>query len=170
MIKASDIGHAFKAWDLHLNWSSRVINEFHRQGDEEKKAGLPVSPLCDSRDFNLANSQKGFLTFAAQPMLNLLVDAFPQASFAVELRGNLQANIDKWTEMDHNGEKSILPSLDSQLEVICIGRTGDYLPSHQIGMSNHRQLSPLHSETPTSPISLEPPSASPFAGKRVFLS
>jgi hypothetical protein len=30
-IKAADIGHAAKAWDLHREWSLRVVTEFFNQ-------------------------------------------------------------------------------------------------------------------------------------------
>lgn len=65
--RAADIGHSAKGWDLHEVWSSRVTQEFHQQGDEEKNMGLKVSPLCDREGFNLAPAQVGFLNFICLP-------------------------------------------------------------------------------------------------------
>jgi hypothetical protein len=67
LFKAADIGHSAKGWDLHQEWSSRVVQEFHEQGDEEKRRGLPVSPLCERDGFVLATSQVGFLQFICVP-------------------------------------------------------------------------------------------------------
>ena len=30
---------------LHKNWSLRIVEEFYRQGDEERKRNLPISPF-----------------------------------------------------------------------------------------------------------------------------
>ena len=35
-IKAADIGHSCKDWDLHYNWSMKVVEEFFKQGDIER--------------------------------------------------------------------------------------------------------------------------------------
>lgn len=45
----------------------RVVAEFHQQGDEEIRLGLPVSPLCARTDFKLGKSQAGFLQFVCLP-------------------------------------------------------------------------------------------------------
>lgn len=67
MFRAADVGHSAKSWELHQEWSMRVVREFHAQGDEELRRGLPVSPLCDRQGFNLARSQVGFLQFVCLP-------------------------------------------------------------------------------------------------------
>lgn len=59
LLHIADISHPGKPWDLHLHWTQRLAEEFHKQGDEEKKLGLPVSPLCDRETGNLATSQIG---------------------------------------------------------------------------------------------------------------
>eukprot|EP00741_Cyanophora_paradoxa_P015443 tig00020892_g14906.t1 len=48
----------------HERWARRIVEEFGAQGDEERRLGLPVSPLCD-RSESLARAQEGFLTFLA---------------------------------------------------------------------------------------------------------
>eukprot|EP00931_Biecheleriopsis_adriatica_P056601 TRINITY_DN33541_c0_g1_i1.p1 TRINITY_DN33541_c0_g1~~TRINITY_DN33541_c0_g1_i1.p1 ORF type:complete len:705 (-),score=159.58 TRINITY_DN33541_c0_g1_i1:18-2132(-) len=72
LFRAADISHAAKPWDLHEEWSKRITQEFHSQGDEEKRLGLPVSPLCEREGFNMAESQSGFLQFVCIPTFKQL--------------------------------------------------------------------------------------------------
>lgn len=68
-LKAGDLGHACLPWNLHVQWSTQMTKEFFSQGDEEKRLGLPISALCDSKDVNnLSKSQKGFLGFVVSPL------------------------------------------------------------------------------------------------------
>lgn len=67
MFRAADIGHSAKLWSMHEAWSIRVSEEFHAQGDEERRLGVPISPLCDRRGFVLPTSQMGFLQFVCIP-------------------------------------------------------------------------------------------------------
>ncbi|CAE8623560.1 unnamed protein product [Polarella glacialis] len=67
LFRASDIGHSAKPWELHKAWSLSVVDEFHAQGDKEKRLGLPISPLCDREGFDLPKSQAGFLQFICLP-------------------------------------------------------------------------------------------------------
>lgn len=67
LFRSADIGHSAKPWKVHEAWSMRVVAEFHQQGDEEIRLGLPVSPLCARTDFKLGKSQAGFLQFVCLP-------------------------------------------------------------------------------------------------------
>eukprot|EP01016_Furgasonia_blochmanni_P010865 TRINITY_DN1470_c0_g1_i3.p1 TRINITY_DN1470_c0_g1~~TRINITY_DN1470_c0_g1_i3.p1 ORF type:complete len:318 (+),score=95.51 TRINITY_DN1470_c0_g1_i3:61-954(+) len=69
-IKCGDIGHGSKELGAHKIWSRRVIEEFCRQGDEEMKNGLPVSPLCDRKQ-NISKSQEGFLRCIVLPIFEV---------------------------------------------------------------------------------------------------
>ena len=44
VIRASDVGHSAKETWLHLKWARLVVEENFRQGDEEKKREMAVSP------------------------------------------------------------------------------------------------------------------------------
>ena len=46
-IKMADLGHCAKPVALHRKWTARVVQEFFRQGDEEKKLGIDVLPHMD---------------------------------------------------------------------------------------------------------------------------
>jgi len=67
IFRAADLGHSAKRWDLHQQWTNRITQEFHTQGDEEKILGLPVSPLCEREGFVLAHEQVCFLQFVCVP-------------------------------------------------------------------------------------------------------
>jgi hypothetical protein len=56
-------GHASKPLHLHQNWTHRVTEEFYRQGDDEKKALVPVSPFMDRGQADLPKAQVGFMNF-----------------------------------------------------------------------------------------------------------
>jgi len=67
LFRAADIGHSAKEWTQHVEWSERIVQEFHAQGDEEKRLGIKVSPLCDRDDFDFRSSQAAFLQFICLP-------------------------------------------------------------------------------------------------------
>jgi hypothetical protein len=60
-LKCSDIGHGGKETPLHTRWTYLVLEEFFLQGDEERRAGMPISMYCDRNTTNIPKSQIGFL-------------------------------------------------------------------------------------------------------------
>ena len=46
-LHAADISNPAKPWDYYNQWTDRVLQEFHAQGDLEKSIGVPVSPGFD---------------------------------------------------------------------------------------------------------------------------
>lgn len=47
MIKCADLSNPTKRMDLYSQWTSRILEEFFNQGDQEKRFGIPVSPYYD---------------------------------------------------------------------------------------------------------------------------
>lgn len=115
-IKCADLGHATRPFDLHRKWTDLVTEEFFMQGDRERALGLPVSPLCDRRDFNLckvgrrsvetlvpsahwacssAQSQIGFISFMVKPITEEWASfcASPGARQLVEC---MSSNLSRW--------------------------------------------------------------------------
>ena len=73
-IKCADVGHPSRLLEQHLEWSSRICEEFYCQGDKEKGKGMKISPLCD-RNVSLSNypqGQIGFINFVSKPCFTLL--------------------------------------------------------------------------------------------------
>merc|ERR1712228_687021 len=62
-----------------MGWTHRCLREFFSQGDEEKRRGLPVSPMCDRSTTNVPGSQIGFIQFIVQPTFEGLAALFPKA-------------------------------------------------------------------------------------------
>lgn len=73
LLHQADISHPAKPWEVHHEWSTRLAEEFYRQGDEEQRQGLPISPLCNRNDGNLCKSQLG--EGIIQPRLQALIGA-----------------------------------------------------------------------------------------------
>jgi hypothetical protein len=44
-LKCGDLGHSTKTLNLHEKWTHRITEEFYRQGDEERKRNIPISPF-----------------------------------------------------------------------------------------------------------------------------
>ena len=47
MLHAADISNPAKPLPAYIDWTDRVLAEFYHQGDEERKASLPVSTFYD---------------------------------------------------------------------------------------------------------------------------
>lgn len=123
MFRAADIGHSAKDWPLHETWSYRVVQEFHEQGDEEKRLGLSVSPLCDRDGFDMSGSQCGFLQFVCLPTWKELANLenrlrerteSPQrtnqkrTSITSRTSGDSQSSWGSWRSKTHSFTKSSL--------------------------------------------------------------
>jgi 3',5'-cyclic-nucleotide phosphodiesterase/cAMP-specific phosphodiesterase 4 len=92
-LKCCDIGHTAKPLDKHISWTTRITEESFRQGDEEKRLQLPVSPFCDRDATVLAKSQSGFIEFLAMPLFKAWGEQFDGAAQMVE---NVTANLTYW--------------------------------------------------------------------------
>ena len=72
-LKAAGLGHTTKSLPLHEKWTHRVTEELYRQGDEERKRSLIVSPFMDRQKANLPQSQVGFMSFLVVHMFTAWV-------------------------------------------------------------------------------------------------
>ena len=68
------------------------MDEFYKQGDEERRLGLPISPFMDREAPKLAQCQKGFLEFICLP----LYEAFDGFVNIPEIFAQLQSNAAYW--------------------------------------------------------------------------
>ena len=69
MLHCADISHPAKPWEVHKEWTLRLVNEFFRQGDMEKELGRQCSPLCDRNTTRIPESQIGKACMDILPML-----------------------------------------------------------------------------------------------------
>ncbi|KAJ3272347.1 High affinity cAMP-specific 3',5'-cyclic phosphodiesterase 7A [Terramyces sp. JEL0728] len=70
-IKCGDISNTTKNNTLALSWTFRIMDEFFRQGDEESRLGLQVSPLMDRKTTVVCKCQLGFIDFIVFPLYEL---------------------------------------------------------------------------------------------------
>ncbi|PHJ17892.1 3 5 -cyclic nucleotide phosphodiesterase domain-containing protein [Cystoisospora suis] len=96
-IKTADIGHCALDWEQHEMWSKRVAEEFFSQGDEEKRLGLAVSPLCDRlQQDQLPKNQANFIELLFLPLVNHLGAIAPDEKFAHTVIARAKQNALTW--------------------------------------------------------------------------
>ena len=88
LIHAADISNPTKPLDIYKVWAQKVVDEFFRQGDMEKRLGLPVSFNCDRNTVQLSQSQVGFIDAIVLPLFSVINEYFPGLNFTLQ-------NIDK---------------------------------------------------------------------------
>eukprot|EP00928_Gymnodinium_smaydae_P087170 TRINITY_DN71493_c0_g1_i1.p1 TRINITY_DN71493_c0_g1~~TRINITY_DN71493_c0_g1_i1.p1 ORF type:complete len:592 (-),score=133.94 TRINITY_DN71493_c0_g1_i1:321-2096(-) len=99
VLHAADISNPCKPRPMMLAWAEKVLCEFWAQGDEERKRGLPVSPLCD-RDSGrkaVAKGQLGFIKFVILPFWTPIAELMFDAKEATKM---LADNMTFWEEQD----------------------------------------------------------------------
>lgn len=96
LIKVSDIGHAAKSNDIHMNWTLLITEEFFRQGDIEKESKKPVSMYCDRESTIIAKSQIGFLRNIALPLYEAMNHCLASSKIETECIDQIKNNISAW--------------------------------------------------------------------------
>uniref|UniRef100_A0A061RWW8 3-cyclic-nucleotide phosphodiesterase n=1 Tax=Tetraselmis sp. GSL018 TaxID=582737 RepID=A0A061RWW8_9CHLO len=96
-IKAADLGHCCLPIRTHIKWVRRLQDEFWRQGDLEKKHGLPISPLADRNSPGAlwGSSQVGFFKAIVCPLYSILTAIFRDCR---DLEDGLLSNLEFWTK------------------------------------------------------------------------
>ena len=102
LIHAADLAHNTKIFKLSLKWVELLSEEFWLQGDKEKSMNLPVSFLCDREDYNVPQSQVGFIKGFIMPTFGCLVDIFPTLKYSLD---NAKTNLKKWEKLASKGRK-----------------------------------------------------------------
>ena len=93
LLHCADISNAAKPRPITVQWATRVLAEFFAQGDAERAAGLPVSPLCDRATTSLPGSLGNFIEFVVAPLFHQAARVFP--GFA-PLMGHVLDNRRAW--------------------------------------------------------------------------
>jgi hypothetical protein len=97
IIHSADVSNPTKPLNIYTHWAKRCVDEFFKQGDMEKKLGLPVSFNCDREAVLLSQSQVGFIDAIVFPLFSALVQCFENLNFTID---NLTKN-----EEYYKGEK-----------------------------------------------------------------
>jgi hypothetical protein len=88
-IHTCDVSNPAKPTSVYDDWVNRVFVEFFNQGDEERKANLSISPLCDRNTVDISKTQLGFINFVVLPTFEILLDVIPEISPYVD---NVRSN------------------------------------------------------------------------------
>eukprot|EP00933_Yihiella_yeosuensis_P037228 TRINITY_DN31102_c0_g1_i1.p1 TRINITY_DN31102_c0_g1~~TRINITY_DN31102_c0_g1_i1.p1 ORF type:complete len:540 (+),score=101.03 TRINITY_DN31102_c0_g1_i1:36-1655(+) len=95
LLHAADVSNPTRPTNIALYWSRAVLSEFWAQGDEERRLGIQVSPLCDraSGMAGIPQGQIGFINFIVKPLFTDLQTCIPEVSTALT---QLDRNIEFW--------------------------------------------------------------------------
>ena len=102
LIHSADISNPTKPLDIYKQWAQRCVDEFFRQGDMEKKLGLPVSFGCDRNLVTLPQSQLGFIDAIVLPLFSVVNEFFPGINFTLE---NLKINEEYYKGIKEKNDK-----------------------------------------------------------------
>ena len=103
IIHAADISNPTKPLIIYKEWAQRCVDEFFKQGDLEKKKGMPISFNCDRNTVSLPQSQVGFIDVIVSPLFTVLNEYFPQLSFTIE---NIKINHEYYKGIIEEGNKN----------------------------------------------------------------
>lgn len=78
MMHLADISGQAKPDSIFQKWTTRVMDEFFEQGDQEASLGMAISPLCDRKATKVADSQVGFIRFVIQPAFEVCGQLLPE--------------------------------------------------------------------------------------------
>eukprot|EP00300_Choanocystis_sp_HF-7_P019305 c20297_g1_i2.p1 GENE.c20297_g1_i2~~c20297_g1_i2.p1 ORF type:complete len:633 (+),score=132.32 c20297_g1_i2:1-1899(+) len=78
LLHLADLSNPLRPTPLASKWAKLLLEEFFAQGDLELSMELPISPLCDRRATELANSQLGFLQHVIMPFLTTFALVMPE--------------------------------------------------------------------------------------------
>mmetsp|Transcript_60605 Transcript_60605/g.156156 ORF Transcript_60605/g.156156 Transcript_60605/m.156156 type:complete len:359 (+) Transcript_60605:3-1079(+) len=98
LLKACDVAHSAKPFDLHAQWTMRINAEFFLQGDIELEFGLPVSPFCDRDNTDVAESQLGFFKFIVSPLYEALDEFLCSPKMRFEVLPGILRNREYWSQ------------------------------------------------------------------------
>lgn len=98
LLHAADISNPCRKRETALYFTRRVLNEFWAQGDEERRLGLEISPLCDRAAgmTSVPSGQIGFATYVVQPLFKDLSLLITEVSQATE---SLTQNLAFWAKL-----------------------------------------------------------------------
>ena len=96
VLHMADISNPCKPWAVGKLWSDRVIEEFFRQGDQEKALSLPPTPNMDRETTKQAELSVNFIDFIVGPFFMALTNLLPKVRECCEL---MQSNRNEWSRM-----------------------------------------------------------------------
>jgi hypothetical protein len=103
IIHSADVSNPTKPLDIYKQWAQRCVEEFFKQGDMEKRLGIPVSFNCDRDTVSLPQSQMGFIDAIVSPLFSVVCQFFPAMNFTLD---NMKINREHYqNEVDNKNKK-----------------------------------------------------------------
>ena len=93
-IKCCDLSHTFSSFQNHLQWVTRLENEFFAQGDRERLIGLQVTPFFERTANGIGRTQNSFFRFIVIPLFREFTTAVPGAA---EMLSRVEENEREWS-------------------------------------------------------------------------
>ena len=92
-VHAADVSTQARPFEIGVEWTWLLFEEFFNQGDLERSQNLPISFLCDRLTTNITKSQPGFLNFIVIPLFQVISEVTPVMN---ELEQNARKNVKEW--------------------------------------------------------------------------
>ena len=102
LIHSADVSNPSKPLDIYKQWAKRYVDEFFKQGDMEKRLGIPSSFNCDRDTVSLQQSQVGFIDAIVFPLFSVICIFFPGLNFSLE---NMSKNLAYFEGVKENENK-----------------------------------------------------------------
>ncbi|KAI8923499.1 hypothetical protein BC831DRAFT_520935 [Entophlyctis helioformis] len=93
-IKCADVNNPTKPQTASRRWTQLIMEEFFRQGDEEKGRGIPISTFMNRETTDIPKCQIGFIEFIVHPLYEAWAN-FMKEDVDVHMH-NIQANKGFW--------------------------------------------------------------------------
>ncbi|KAI8072810.1 hypothetical protein BC940DRAFT_124182 [Gongronella butleri] len=106
-LHAADLSNTVRPWPIAKHWSDLIVQEFFRQGDAERHAGLPISPGMDRQQSNQAAISLCFGDAVIQPYFRALAAILPKA---VQFTETLATNRVQWLAIQENDPNTLSSS------------------------------------------------------------
>ncbi|KAI9024445.1 hypothetical protein CLU79DRAFT_834418 [Phycomyces nitens] len=110
LLHAADISNTVRPWPIAKQWSDLIVQEFFRQGDAERRAGLPVSPGMDRDLSSQADISLGFGDNIVKPYFEAVARLLPAAHVLVD---TLKSNRREWDNLNKSLKCTVCISLES---------------------------------------------------------
>lgn len=96
ILHLSDISNPLTAFSTAQVWANCVMEEFFRQGDQEKKLGVPIGILNDREKVSIPSAQHGFINVLLHPLLISTMRVFYTLS---PLASQMATNLQEWHKL-----------------------------------------------------------------------
>ncbi|XP_078700678.1 high affinity 3',5'-cyclic-AMP phosphodiesterase 7A-like isoform X1 [Branchiostoma floridae x Branchiostoma belcheri] len=94
-LKCADVSNPCRTWKVSRRWSERVTDEFHNQGDQERKLKVDIANSCDRYRDTIPRIQTGFIQFIVEPLF-VQWERFSPTRLARHMINHLRVNKQRW--------------------------------------------------------------------------